>query len=146
MSVAESGAGRDCRMALSTTAPALAARVFNSSSDSAAVKGGAPVDARASLAERNVASRPTRIARSWPADVNLSCYSSDDSVGTGGPGTCCDDAEAAEPCAEEWNGLDTTTVEIACLKISCSWLLVSRTTEYLSKLFMRPESLTPLIK
>ena len=29
-------------------------------------------------------------------------------------------------------------VEIACLKMSCSWLLVSRTTEYLSKERMRP--------
>src|SRR5690349_24160379 len=37
-----------------------------------------------------------------------------------------------------------TTVEMACLKISCSWLLVSRISEYLSKLLMRPESFTPL--
>ena len=36
------------------------------------------------------------------------------------------------------------TVEMACLKISCSWLLVSSTTEYLSKERMRPVSLTPL--
>src|SRR5215831_15560654 len=37
-----------------------------------------------------------------------------------------------------------TTVEMACLKINCSWLLVSRMSEYLSKLLMRPESFTPL--
>ena len=30
--------------------------------------------------------------------------------------------------------LTVTTVEMACLKISCSWLLVSSTSEYLSKL------------
>ena len=39
-----------------------------------------------------------------------------------------------------------TTVEMACLKINCSWLLVSSTSEYLSKLLMRPESFTPLIR
>ena len=39
-----------------------------------------------------------------------------------------------------------TTVETACLKINCSWLLVSSTKEYLSKLLMRPESFTPLIR
>ena len=48
--------------------------------------------------------------------------------------------------APAWNGRETTTVEIACLKISCSWLLVSSTTEYLSKLLIRPESFTPLIR
>src|SRR6266542_1713327 len=37
-----------------------------------------------------------------------------------------------------------TTVEMACLKMSCSWLLVSITTEYLSKERMRPDNLTPL--
>src|SRR3954464_1305455 len=37
-----------------------------------------------------------------------------------------------------------TTVEIACLKINCSWLLVSSTTEYLSNERMRPVSFTPL--
>ena len=43
------------------------------------------------------------------------------------------------------NGCESiTTVEIACLKINCSWLLVSSTREYLSKLLIRPESLTPL--
>ena len=36
------------------------------------------------------------------------------------------------------------TVEMACLKISCSWLLVSSTTEYLSKERIRPVSFTPL--
>ena len=30
------------------------------------------------------------------------------------------------------------TVEMACLKINCSWLFVSSTTEYLSKERMRP--------
>jgi len=30
------------------------------------------------------------------------------------------------------------TVDMACLKINCSWLLVSSTTEYLSKERMRP--------
>src|SRR3989442_165242 len=37
-----------------------------------------------------------------------------------------------------------TTVEMACLKINCSWLFVSRMSEYLSKLLIRPESFTPL--
>jgi len=37
-----------------------------------------------------------------------------------------------------------TTVEIACLKINCSWLLVSNTTEYLSNERILPVSLTPL--
>src|SRR5579859_1958221 len=38
-----------------------------------------------------------------------------------------------------------TTVEMACLKMSCSWLLlVSSTTEYLSNERIRPVSLTPL--
>src|SRR3954452_13604137 len=41
---------------------------------------------------------------------------------------------------------EITIVDIACLKISCSWLLASSTTEYLSKLLIRPESFTPLIK
>jgi len=56
----------------------------------------------------------------------------------GVPGAC--------PAGLAWPAFDTTTVEIACLKISCSWLLVSRTNEYLSKLLIRPESLTPLIR
>jgi hypothetical protein len=41
-------------------------------------------------------------------------------------------------------GFAMTTVEIACLKISCSWLFVSSTTEYLSKERIRPVSFTPL--
>src|SRR6202011_4977149 len=40
--------------------------------------------------------------------------------------------------------LPMATVDMACLKINCSWLLVSSTTEYLSKERMRPVSLTPL--
>ena len=43
-------------------------------------------------------------------------------------------------------GESITTVEIACLKINCSWLLVSSTTEYLSNDRMRPVSFTPLSK
>jgi hypothetical protein len=39
-----------------------------------------------------------------------------------------------------------TTVDIACLKINCSWLLFSRSTEYLSKDRIFPVSLTPLTK
>ena len=42
--------------------------------------------------------------------------------------------------------LPIATVEIACLKINCSWLLVSRTTEYLSNERIRPVNLTPLSK
>ena len=60
---------------------------------------------------------------------------------------------ACEPAPDPWLAgaklcavLATTTVEIACLKISCSWLLDSRISEYLSKLLMRPESFTPLIR
>src|SRR5260370_33529495 len=76
-------------------------------------------------------------------------YSSVGSGGEEGAG-----AGAPEPCgagagcapAAAWNGFEATTVEMACLKMSCSWLLVSSTTEYLSKLLMRPESFTPLIR
>src|SRR6202012_3862097 len=39
-----------------------------------------------------------------------------------------------------------TTVEMACLKINCSWLLFSRRTEYLSKDRIFPVSLTPLTR
>src|SRR5271157_1041502 len=39
-----------------------------------------------------------------------------------------------------------TTVEMACLKINCSWLLFSRSTEYLSKDRIFPVSLTPLTR
>jgi len=39
-----------------------------------------------------------------------------------------------------------TTVEIACLKINCSWLLFSSSTEYLSKDRIFPVSLTPLTR
>ena len=39
-----------------------------------------------------------------------------------------------------------TTVEMACLKINCSWLLFSRSTEYLSKDRILPVSLTPLTR
>src|SRR4029077_2044248 len=42
--------------------------------------------------------------------------------------------------------LPIATVEIACLKINCSWLLVSSTTEYLSKERIRPVNFTPLNK
>ena len=35
-------------------------------------------------------------------------------------------------------------VEIACLKINCSWLLVSSMTEYLSKERIFPDNFTPL--
>src|SRR5271166_1280247 len=41
---------------------------------------------------------------------------------------------------------EMTTVEIACLKMSCSWLLVSSTTEYLSNDRIRPVSFTPLTR
>src|ERR1700688_4095796 len=41
---------------------------------------------------------------------------------------------------------EITTVEIACLKMSCSWLLVSSTTEYLSNDRIRPVSFTPLTR
>ena len=37
-----------------------------------------------------------------------------------------------------------TTVEMACLKISCSCPLASSTTEYLSKERIRPVNFTPL--
>src|SRR5208337_4709904 len=39
-----------------------------------------------------------------------------------------------------------TTVDMACLKINCSWLLVSITTEYLSNERILPVSFTPLIR
>ena len=39
-----------------------------------------------------------------------------------------------------------TTVEMACLKINCSWLLFSNSTEYLSKDRILPVSLTPLTR
>jgi len=39
-----------------------------------------------------------------------------------------------------------TTVEMACLKISCSWLLFSSSTEYLSKERIFPVSFTPLTR
>jgi len=39
-----------------------------------------------------------------------------------------------------------TTVEIACLKINCSWLLFSSSTEYLSKERILPVNLTPLTR
>src|SRR6266851_5323316 len=45
-----------------------------------------------------------------------------------------------------WAAREMTTVEIACLKMSCSWLLVSRTTEYLSNDRIRPVSFTPLTR
>ena len=38
----------------------------------------------------------------------------------------------------------STTVAIACLKTICSWWLLSRMSENLSKLRIRPVSLTPL--
>src|SRR6266852_3190739 len=64
-------------------------------------------------------------------------------------GACC--VAAAVPCPAAWAApvyvwptFTVTTVEMACLKINCSWLLVSRMSEYLSKLLMRPESFTPL--
>src|SRR6202012_3632485 len=41
---------------------------------------------------------------------------------------------------------ELTTVEIACLKISCSWLLFSKSTEYLSKERILPVSFTPLTR
>ena len=53
-------------------------------------------------------------------------------------------AVGRSPCPCE--SLPMATVEIACLKINCSWLLVSRTTEYLSKERIRPVNLTPLSK
>ena len=40
--------------------------------------------------------------------------------------------------------LPMATVEIACLKINCSWLLVSSTTEYLSNELIRTVIFTPL--
>ena len=39
-----------------------------------------------------------------------------------------------------------TTVDMACLKISCSWLLFSRSTEYLSNDRIFPVSFTPLTR
>lgn len=39
-----------------------------------------------------------------------------------------------------------TTVDMACLKINCSWLLFSSSTEYLSKDLIFPVSLTPLTR
>ncbi len=36
-----------------------------------------------------------------------------------------------------------TTVEMACLKINCSWLLFSKSTEYLSNERIFPVSFTP---
>src|ERR1700674_1694416 len=45
-----------------------------------------------------------------------------------------------------WAAREMTTVEIACLKMSCSWLLVSSTTEYLSNDRIRPVSFTPLTR
>src|SRR5258708_1783689 len=71
MRVAASGAGRDCRTVASTAAPALAASVYNSSKDSSTVNGGASDDPCASLRGRDFTSRPTRIARSWPAAPGL---------------------------------------------------------------------------
>src|SRR5262249_3919162 len=38
------------------------------------------------------------------------------------------------------------TVEIACLKINCSWLFASRMTEYLSNPLIFPINFTPLIR
>ena len=52
------------------------------------------------------------------------------------PEPACVPASRRSNAAGVWNGRETTTVEIACLKISCSWLLVSSTTEYLSKLLI----------
>src|SRR5438105_1282024 len=59
-------------------------------------------------------------------------------------GSCADCA----PCLSLWcvDARFSTTVLMACLKMSCSWLLLSSTTEYLSKERMRPVSLTPLKK
>src|ERR1700726_3931126 len=45
-----------------------------------------------------------------------------------------------------WAAREITIVEIACLKMSCSWLLVSSTTEYLSNDRIRPVSFTPLTR
>src|SRR5208283_1922557 len=58
------------------------------------------------------------------------------------------DAAAAAGFASPWMWAprEMTTVEIACLKMSCSWLLVSRTTEYLSNDRIRPVSFTPLTR
>ena len=39
-----------------------------------------------------------------------------------------------------------TTVEMACLKINCSWLLFSSNAEYLSNERILPVSLTPLTR
>src|SRR5881396_3630354 len=38
------------------------------------------------------------------------------------------------------------TVEIACLKINCSWLFASRMTEYLSNPLIFPINFTPLMR
>src|SRR5262249_28663550 len=94
---------------------------------------------------RPVSSKPTRIATSCGAP-NAGYERS--SLAPTAPGAPCPPAEAAVLCCggPEWNGRETPTVEIACLKMSCSWLLDSSTTEYLSKLLILPESFTPLIR
>src|SRR5208282_725703 len=61
-------------------------------------------------------------------------------------GSSCDAAAAGFESAWLWTPRAITTVEIACLKMSCSWLPVSRTTEYLSKDRIRPVSFTPLTR
>src|SRR6266702_6191444 len=42
--------------------------------------------------------------------------------------------------------LAVVTVEIACLKINCSWLFDSRMTEYLSNPLIFPINFTPLMR
>src|SRR5205085_11342068 len=49
-------------------------------------------------------------------------------------------SRACAPCA----GRTIASVEIECLKMTCSWLLVSSTTEYLSNERILPLSFTPL--
>ncbi len=56
------------------------------------------------------------------------------------------DPEAWERLSECELGRPLTTVEMACLKMSCSWLLFSSRTEYLSKDRIFPVNLTPLTR
>src|SRR5208282_5238801 len=140
--------------ASATRAPAVAAREASSSRDSRTEEG-AP---RPGDLSRVVRCRPARMTISSNARAIL-CGAISGGVSrvarpqlllspTGEPGAACAEAVAAGAgaCGPLWKGFENTTVEIACLKINCSRLLDSRITEYLSKLLIRPDSLTPLIR
>lgn len=92
---------------------------------------------------------PRALEISYPSVVEGAAGPPDDAGVAGAVVAFAADLDSALVVLSEYGrsgacGFAITTVEIACLKISCSWLFVSSTTEYLSNERMRPVSFTPL--